>query len=148
VKAQSIVKPKRPSGPGWSTVGKIMQTGYPNEGWWHQENGLMVISAVEVAKGIQGDEAVPQYHLSISKALANGQKVRCSAGEALWVLGQFDLYDGLEDNHSPMVRCFWRPVADHLSGLDCECKDHETPVTEGDFTWRPITNENAKRGDQ
>jgi hypothetical protein len=140
----SIIKPKRPTATGWSRLNgvhiPIAAEGYPYQAWEHRANGLMVISAVEVASEKVGTPALgPAYHLSVS---AMGQ--RCSTADALWVLGQFDLVDALEDNHVPSgrVRNFWRYVADHLSGIQCPCVDEETAVVEdkGDFVWRGITS--------
>lgn len=140
---ESIIKPKRPSGPGWRQIRDVPTAldsqGYPFEIWAHDGNGLGVISAVEVAAEKVGMPALgPAYHLSVS---AFGQ--RCSSSDALWVLAQFDLYDAKEDNHVPngRVRNFWRYVADNLSGHECGCVDEEPAVREdkGDFVWRGIS---------
>lgn len=137
---ESIIKPKRPTGPGWrqilTPVYPIHDEGYPYEVWAHDANGLGVISAVEVAAEKIGQQALgPAYHLSVS---AFGE--RCSSADAVWVLGQFDLFDALEDNHVPngKVRNFWRYVADHLSGVECGCVDEEPAIAEdkGDYIWR------------
>lgn len=141
MKAQSIIKPKKPLFPGWSYNGAPLKSGYPHAAYFHEKTRLCVISAVEVADGILVNEAIPQYHLSMSKWTPAGN-IRCSAAEALWILQQFDLEDALEDNHSGLIRSWWRPVADKLAGKDCECKASETAIVEGDFEWRPLTKEN------
>lgn len=136
----SVVQPKRPIGPGWRQFrGKALPVdleGYPVESWVHQETGLYVISAVEVATEKVGVPAIgPAYHISVSQ---NGG--RCTSSTALWVLAQFDCTDALEDNHVPggFVRNFWRYVADGLSDMECPCTDTEPVIREdkGDFVWR------------
>lgn len=141
---QSALKPKKPVAQGWQHCKswvcppQLAALGYPVEAWEHRANGLFVLSAVEVAHEPGKPELGPEYHLSVS---ANGQ--RCSSADALWVLGQFDLSDAIEDNHVPSgtVRNFWRPVADHLSGYECHCVDEEPAMREdqGDFVWRGVT---------
>lgn len=105
------------------------------EAWTHDESGLFVITAVEVAHDPGKPFLGPEYHISISRA---GQ--RCDAAEALWVLAQFDLTEAREDNHVPggIVRNFWRPVADHLAGYECPCVRDEPAMREnrGDYVWR------------
>ncbi|MFY9479148.1 MAG: hypothetical protein WAQ08_16000 [Aquabacterium sp.] len=110
--------------------------GFPYEVWAHDDSGLGVISAVEVASEGAGLPVLgPAFHLSVS---AFGE--RCSSADALWTLGQFGLTDALEDNHVPSgkVRHFWRYVADNLSGYECPCVDSEPAIREdkGDFVWR------------
>ena len=82
----------------------------------------------------------PEYHLSISRQTPAGPR-RCTSEMARIVLRQFGLEGAEEDNHVPngVVRNFWRPVADPLVGLECECKDEEPAIVEdkGDFVWRP-----------
>lgn len=134
---ESVIKPKRPVAAGWRQIhvdGLPVGPGY--EVWAHDGSGLGVISAVEVAAEALGMAPLgPAYHLSVS---AFGQ--RCSSADALWVLGQFDLADALEDNHVPngKVRNFWRYVADNLGGIQCACVDVEPAIREdkGDFVWR------------
>jgi hypothetical protein len=136
----SILRPKRPTGPGWrhlrGHLPLLDRGGYPYEVWAHDEAGLGVISAVEVAAEAVGVAPLgPAYHLSVS---AFGQ--RCSSSDAVWVLGQFDLFDAQEDNHVPngKVRNFWRYVADGLSGHKCGCVEAEPAIREdkGDYVWR------------
>ncbi len=139
--AESIIKPKRPTMPGWRRIRDvshmpIAREGYPFEVWAHDANGLGVISAVEVAAEHAGVPPLgPAYHLSVS---AFGK--RCSSADAQWTPGQFDLVDALEDNHTPngIARNFWRYVADHLSGIQCACVADEPAIVEdkGDFVWR------------
>lgn len=141
--AESIIKPKRPTGPGWSAARwwvcppQLRELGYPVEPWQHS-SGMFVLSAVEVAVDPGQPALGPEYHLSVSR---NG--ARCTLAEALWVLAAFDLADAKEDNHVPSgkVRNFWRPVADRLSGYECPCVDAEPAISEdkGDFVWRGIT---------
>lgn len=144
---QSILKPKRPSGLGWTQEAPppaVLSLGYPCAAWWHDANRLQVLSAVEVASDPGQPSLGPEYHVSISAETALG-KVRCSSADALWVLGQFDLTDAKEDNHVPggIVRNFWRPVADSLSGYECPCVAEEPAIREdkGDFIWRGISND-------
>lgn len=140
---QSIIKPKTPNGPGWEKIinpnaAMLDGLGYPHETWQHLANGLLAISAVEVAADPGRPSLGPEYHLSVS---AFGR--RCTAAGALWVMAQFDLADAKEDNHVPSgkVRNFWRPVADHLSGYECPCQENEPAIVEdkGDYVWRGIT---------
>lgn len=141
--SDSVIKPKRPSGPGWrrsarwSCPPQLAELGYPVEPWEHT-SGLFALSAVEVANEPGKPALGPEYHLSISM---NGQ--RCTSADAAWVLAQFDLSDAKEDNHVPSgrVRNFWRPVADNLSGYECHCVDDEPALIEdkGDFVWRGVT---------
>ncbi len=140
-----IIKPKRPTGPGWRRCApppKWVTLGYAAESWVHAESGLCVISAVEVADDGGGVGKGPEYHISVSRDIA-GQVTRCTSADAIWMLEQFDLLDGEEDNHvqSGRVRNFWRPVADSLVGIECACKDSEPAIREdkGDFVWRGIS---------
>jgi hypothetical protein len=140
----SIIQPKLPTGPGWRRATwwvcppQLAELGYPVEAWEHVD-GLFALSALEVAHDPGQPDLGPEYHLSVS---LNGQ--RCSAADALWALGQFDLADAKEDNHVPSgrVRNFWRPVADSLSGYECACVDDEPAILEdkGDFVWRGVTS--------
>ena len=138
---ESIIKPKTPSGTGWvkihNPIAALRSLGYPHATWRHHANGLLVISAVEVATDPGQPSLGPEFHLSISQ---NG--ARCSAADALWVLAQFNLTDAKEDNHVPggKVRNFWRPVADHLSGYECPCTEVEPAIREdkGDYVWRGL----------
>jgi len=142
---ESVIKPKRPSGPGWQQTNdwappaQLLELGYPVEAWMHPTNGLFVLSAVEKTSEPGKPDLGPEYHISVS---ANGN--RCTSADAVWVLAQFDCMDAKEDNHVPSgrVRNFWRPVADHLSGYECPCVDVEPNIVEdkGDFIWRGITN--------
>lgn len=137
---QSIVSVLRPVGPGWEEVpgAQRYSLGYPARAYFHERSRLFVMSAVEVASDGKIDKG-PEYHLSISKQLSTGP-TRCDSNEAKWVLGQFGLDGSEEDNHvrHGKVRNFWRPVADGLVGIECECKDAEPAIVEdkGDFIWR------------
>lgn len=140
---QSLIQPKRPTGKGWKIAKwwvcppQLAALGYPVEPWIH-ENGLFVLSAVEVTD--QPDEMPlgPLYHVSITR-----NSTRATGAEAAWVIEQFGMSDAEEDNHVPggKVRNFWRPVADHLSGYECPCKEDEPVIKEdkGDFEWRWLT---------
>lgn len=130
----SIIQPKQPISPAWIKKGRCIDSDFAHCGWYHPTYKLTVISAVEVPDKDIGAE----YHVSVSK---NGR--RCSAVEAQFAIVQFGMQDAIEDNHSGIIRSFWMPVADDKKGIDCECKDSETPVTQGDFTWRPLTKERA-----
>lgn len=135
----SIIQPKEPFGSGWKKLPFRMprDMGYPYQYWGHS-NGLLCISAVEVANEPGEPELGPEYHLSISM---NGG--RCSSAEAAFALHAFGLNDAKEDNHVPSgkVRNYWRPVADNLSGYECPCKDNEPAMVEdkGDYIWRGVT---------
>lgn len=141
---QSIIQPKRPEAPGWARATwwrcppQLAGLGYPIEAWEHPASGLFVLSAVEVPVEEDGADIGPQYHLSVS---LDGQ--RCTSADAMFALNAFGLADAKEDNHVPSgrVRNFWRPVADHLSGYECACVDHEPAMVEdkGDFVWRGVT---------
>ncbi|RWA55300.1 hypothetical protein AU476_07255 [Cupriavidus sp. UYMSc13B] len=147
----SIIKPKRPTGSGWiretgPTIEAIMRAaamGFACEAWVHPETGIATFSAVEVAAPENGVELGPEYHLSISKNSGRGGTQRATSAEALWCLAQFDLIDAREDNHVPhgLVRNFWRPVADKLSGYECPCAADEPAMREdkGDYVWRGVT---------
>ncbi|MBU2113672.1 MAG: hypothetical protein KKE94_07845 [Gammaproteobacteria bacterium] len=132
----SIIGPKEPISTAWVRRGECLDTGYAHCAWYHPHYKLSAISAVEVPDKDIG----PEYHLSVSKS---GK--RCSAVEAAFVIKQFGMTDAIEDNHSNVVRSYWLPVADDKKGIECDCKENETPVTEGDFTWRPITKANAEK---
>lgn len=140
---QSIITPKRPSAAGWRLATwwkcppQLSAFGYPVEAWEHPD-GLFALSAVEVAVPAPGEPLLgPEYHLSISR---NGH--RCTSQEARAVLAAFGLSDAREDNHVPrgLVRNFWRPVADRLSGYECQCTESEPAMVEdkGDFVWRGV----------
>lgn len=139
---RAITAVLRPRFPGWhefQVPAAILRMGGIARGYHHAERRLTVISAVEVADDGKIDKG-PEYHLSISRSTPQGP-ARCSSDAARWVLRQFGLDGAEEDNHVPygMVRNFWRPVADPLVGLECECKAEEPAIVEdkGDFVWRP-----------
>lgn len=141
-----IIKPKRPTGTGWVQLEPPpawVTLGYRAESWAHRETRLCVISAVEVAADADGIDKGPEYHVSVSLLDRNMRTARCSSADALWVIAQFDLLDAEEDNHVPggLVRNWWRPIADHLAGIECACKDDEPAIREdkGDFVWRGIS---------
>ena len=136
----SIIKPKQPKGagwardpdpPGWVTIG------YEGQMWSYPQQGITVISAVEVAVDTGGYSKGPEYHVSISKAGG-----RCSRNEARFVLKAFRMQDAEEDNHVPggFVRNYWLPVNENLTGQECPCKESEPVIREnkGDFEWRGI----------
>ena len=133
----SAIRPKRPLRPaGWERVrhSNLVDTGFPIEAWRHKD-GILVMSAVEVPTEQDGTTNGPEYHLSIS--MTSGQRIDSKG--AKWVRRQFGLEDAKEDNHFPGVsRSFWRPVADHLSGIECKCVETEPKIVEdqGDFVWR------------
>lgn len=134
----SVVRPKEPINPTWQRRSGQINTGYAHAIWYHPGLKLFAISAVEKTDDSEG----PEYHLSISKKGRNGPR-RCSAAEAKLVLQQFDLDGATEDNHTSITRNYWRPVADRDIGLECDCKDQEAVIIEGDFEWRPLTQKNA-----
>lgn len=136
----SVVAVLRPKGPGWREIpcDKRITMGYPARAFFHPSSNLAVISAVEVASDGKIDKG-PEYHISISRQLPSGP-VRCDSNDARWVLDRFGMDGAEEDNHVPggVVRNFWRPVADKLVGLECDCKTEEPAIIEnkGDFIWR------------
>lgn len=135
----SVILPKEPKGDGWQKGPPAPQEvtlGYQGYYWFYPAQGIMVISAVEVAHDPHDVvELGPEYHISVSK---NGG--RCSSNEARFVLKAFNMQDADEDNHVPygFVRNFWKPVADKYVGHVCPCKDAEPAMIEdkGDFIWR------------
>lgn len=148
---ESIIKPKRPTGAGWvressAALEAIMRAAAmatTTEAWFHRGSGIQVFSSVEVAREPGQADLGPEYHLSLSKNGGRHGPLRTTSAEALWCIAQFDLVDAKEDNHVPsgVVRNFWRPVADHLSGYECPCADDEPAMREdkGDFVWRGVT---------
>jgi hypothetical protein len=138
---RSIISVLRPKGDGWRELpcDKQFTMGYPARLFYHSQQSLTVISAVEVASDGKIDKG-PEYHISISRQMDDGPR-RCDSNQAKWVLAQFGLDGAEEDNHVPhgVVRNFWRPVATGLVGLECECKAEEPAIREdkGDFVWRP-----------
>ncbi|SDZ96257.1 hypothetical protein [Marinobacterium iners] len=137
----SVIQPKQPINPAWEKRTINLNTAYPAFAWYHPALKLLVISAVEVPETAIG----PEYHISISKGRGTGHPKRCSAEEGKLVLKQFDAEGALEDNHSPVVRNYWMPVAEKLIGMECDCKEQEAAIREGDFEWRPLTQKNADR---
>lgn len=138
----SITPCLRPRFPGWHEVpvnARLLALGGVARAFLHTETGIAVISAVEVADDGKIDKG-PEYHVSISLQKQYPPR-RCSSTQARWALKQFGLDGAEEDNHVPngVVRNFWRPVADRLVGLECECKAEEPAIVEdkGDFVWRP-----------
>lgn len=133
----SIIKPKAPNGSGWRFLCSGFLYGYENKKWIHDDSGICVISAVEVANDANDIDRGPEYHISISK-----RGGRCTSQEAKWVIKQFDAEGAEEDNHVPhgVVRNFWLPVAQNLIGVECPCKATEPAIAEdnGDYIWRPV----------
>ncbi|WP_349609057.1 hypothetical protein [Cupriavidus sp. DF5525] len=148
---ESIIKPKRPTGPGWiretgpeiEAIMRAAAMGFACEAWLHPGSGIATFSAVEVAHDPGQPDLGPEYHLSISKNDGRGGTRRTTSAEALWCLAQFELIDAKEDNHVPhgLVRNFWRPVTDQLSGYECPCANDEPAMLEdkGDYVWRGVT---------
>ena len=139
---RSIVSVLRPRFAGWHEIdapGAVTSMGGVARMFLHAETRLAVISAVEVAVDGKIDKG-PEYHLSVSRQTPMGPR-RCTSDAARWMLRQFGLDGAEEDNHVPngVVRNFWRPVAEPLVGLECECKEEEPAIVEdnGDFVWRP-----------
>lgn len=136
----SLTKCLAPKGSGWREIPvRSGAFGYPARCFFYDAQSLAAISAVEVADDGKIDKG-PEYHISISKQSVLGP-YRCDTNEAEWVLRQFGLDGAEEDNHVPdgVVRNFWRPVANKLIGLECDCKAEEPAIREnkGDFIWRP-----------
>ncbi|MFC4727104.1 hypothetical protein [Coralloluteibacterium thermophilus] len=138
--ATTIIAPRAPAtGRGWSELPRppsFATLGYTARAFRHAQRGLLVISAVEVAKDADGVDRGPEYHLSVSREPGR----RCSSADARQVLRDFDLDEAEEDNHvaNAIVRNFWRPVADRFVGMECGCKAEETAIVEdrGDYVWR------------
>lgn len=134
----AIVQCLRPKGWGWTEEeAHLPNSPFPARAFRHH-HGFFVISAVEVMDEIPSKG--PEYHLSMSRHSKAGAVRRCDSNDARWILEQFGLDGAEEDNHVPFgkVRNFWRPVADPLVGLECECKAAEPAIVEdkGDFIWR------------
>ena len=138
---QSIISVLRPKNPGWQEItgAEKFTLDFPAWSFWFLPRNLFVISAVESVQDGKIEKGF-EYHLSISKPVRPGVIKRCDSNEARWVLDQFGLEGAEEDNHVPggKVRNFWRPVANNLVGIECECKDEEPAIVEdkGDFVWR------------
>jgi hypothetical protein len=131
---QSLIKPKKPKGPGWKCVGPLpYNAGYESWVWDHYEKGIRVGSAVEVD---HTDNIGPEYHISVSFQ----GRYRCSPELAEWAKKEFDMEGATEDNHVPggFCRNYWKPVASKLIGKPCDCWDEETPMIEdkGSYIWR------------
>lgn len=148
--SRSIISALRPRFAGWVEVPvdtKLLEMGGVARMFFHAERHLSVISAVEVADDGKIDKG-PEYHLSVARQTPNGPR-RCTSDTARWVRRQFGLEGAEEDNHVPggVARNFWRPVADPLVGLECECKDEEPAIVEdkGDFVWRPAPSNSTTR---
>lgn len=147
----SVIQPLRPRKQSRTTWFRdaaihpaLLRAGYPIERWQHYAQDLCVLSAVEVAVDRDGNSNGPEYHLSVSQATyPNGRYTpsRVDTNLAKWVLAEFGLDGGEEDNHVPhgVVRNFWRPVGEPLVGKECRCKAEEVVIREmkGDFVWRP-----------
>lgn len=140
---QSVVQPLAPRVAGWSEleVPAKYSLGYPCRAFLHDAERFFVMSAVEVAQDKDGISRGPEYHISISRSGAKrGDVQRVSTQEAQAILIQFGCIGAEEDNHVEhgKVRNYWRPVADRLVGLECECKAAEPRIIEdkGDFIVR------------
>lgn len=98
---------------------------------WTHGDGFRVISAVEVVG------SGPEYHISVSY-----KGGRCTRNQSGYVLKAFGMTDAIEDNHVPggYVRNYWLPVADKYKGVECDCVDTETAISEdkGDYIWRGV----------
>lgn len=136
IAAESIIKPKAPKTEGWVFCGSPppeLTQGYPCQAWYYPAAGIMVLSAVKVARDANDIEKGPEYHVSVS--------ARISQADAQKVLAAFDMEGAEEDNHVPygFVRNFWKPVNEGLIGHTCPCKEEEPAIREdkGDFVWRP-----------
>lgn len=139
---ESVIRPKEPKGAGWIHEGladERFTLGYEGHIWFFAEQGISVISAVEVAHDPKDIDKGPEYHISISRSGG-----RCTRNEARFVCKDFGMTDAEEDNHVPngFVRNFWMPVAENLIGHQCHCKDEEPAMVEdkGDFVWRGISS--------
>jgi len=105
---------------------------------------LRVLSALEQAELPDRSGIGPQWHVSITA----GQDRRASPGQVRRALTAFGMLKGEEDNHHPGVaRHFWMPV-DPSHRVDCECKETEDLVVEGDgYRWtNPKPEDGACRG--
>lgn len=138
---ESIIQPKEPRGSGWSRGPEAptqYTLGYPGRYWFHKTTGLVVISAVEVAKDPHDLDKGPEYHVSVSKRSHR----RASSAECSFVIRAFGIQGAEEDNHVPfgIVRNFWLPVAENLIGHECPCKATEPAIVEdkGEYIWRAL----------
>lgn len=141
----SVIKPLVPKDSAqWICMGDVrdvLRSDFPVMAYQHPAHFLQVFSAVEVVNDPKEPvKKGPEYHISICRRVGGGAPSRCSSAEASWVLDQFGLDGWEEDNHTPggQARNFWRPVAEPLVGIECECKDAENVLVEGDYTSRPL----------
>ncbi len=140
-----IIQPLAPKTTAeWRFLGEIPREftqGYFGHYWMHVERLLCVMSCVEVARDADDIDKGPEYHVSLSRRVGS-DIVRADRNDARFVIKQFGLEDADEDNHVPggVVRNFWMPVAEHLRGHVCPCKDTEPAMVEdkGDFIWRGV----------
>lgn len=136
---KSIIKPLTPRGTGWKELpaDQRFTMGFPLRCFLHEESRLFVMSAVET---MANEDKGPEYHISVSKAIAPGIIGYADSNETKWILEQFKLEGAEEDNHAPngKVRNFWRTIATPLIGMECKCKDDEPEIkaNKGDYIWR------------
>jgi hypothetical protein len=108
----TMIKPKQPTGPGWSRVQDATGAGasrasLSREIWIHPQSGLFAIADVEICAG---ESAGPSATYRLSVGITGA---RCGAAETLWALTEFGLLDAKEDDFCPQgkVRNFSLLVA-------------------------------------
>lgn len=139
---ESLIKPLTPNGNYWECVGRVPREllfGYEGFYWHFPPRRFFVISALEVVAPERVDLG-PEYHVSLTKRDRKDRMLRTTRFEADFVVQAFGLEDADEDNHVPggIARNFWLPVAEHLRGYVCPCKETEQPIHDklNDYTWR------------
>jgi hypothetical protein len=105
--------------------------------WINQAKRLVVLSSVQL-----GAEPAPGpcWHVSVVSTTRAG--FACVAPDAAvdLVRRDFDLLGAEEDNHVPhgKARNLWLPVRHEHQGVECSCKEDETPHRDGAYVWRDV----------
>ncbi|MGL4297524.1 MAG: hypothetical protein ACRCW4_00430 [Candidatus Neomicrothrix subdominans] len=109
--------------------------------WVHRHRPLVVLSAMEMAEAPDGDDVIPQWHLSITARSQDNEgrwsvPARPSADDLGHFVDTFGLTEWEIDNHHPgAAQHFWVP-RDPARRVDCQCKADEAIVVEPDgYTW-------------
>lgn len=103
---------------------------------WIHPSGLVVVSSLDTTP--RG----PEWHVSVSKSGG-----RCTPEEAALACRDFGIAGAEEDNHtSGLARHFWMAV-DPAKRTDCECKETEETIVEGDYAWQREREESTPDGE-
>lgn len=115
--------------PGWVEIRGERPAAISISAW--QRGPTCVISALELAELPDGAGVGPQWHISISRCGKRPKEHDIRRAQRA-----FGFVGGEEDNHHPgNARHFWIPV-DPAHRVDCQCKEDETTVVDGDgYTW-------------